>query len=209
MESYRQQAYSSLLGSSERSLHSDLVRPGPRFDVLATRYHFITSIELAARPHQIWETLAKSEDWVDWWRWLQEAEVLETGDPAGIGHRVRHQVSSPLRYRLTYEGEVTHAEEDVASRFRADGDLRGLGQFSLKAMSQTSTLITFHWLVETPKRWMNLLAPLARPLFVWNHHRLMEDFAKDLADALPADLLGVRNESVDRRDERFHRIPAV
>ena len=209
MEWYPHHAYSKPVHEVRNVGSTRIVQPSPRFDVLATRYHFITSIELATRPHEIWETLAKSEDWVDWWRWLQDAEVLDTGDPAGIGHRVRHRVSSPLRYRLTYEGEVTHAEENVMSRFQADGDLMGLGQFSLQATGPGVTLITFHWLVETPKPWMNLLAPLARPLFVWNHHRLMEDFARDLAGALEADLIAVDNESVDNHDERFFRIPAV
>ena len=209
MEWYPQQAYSTS-AHEVRSIGSNrIAATSPRFNVLATRYHFITLIELAARPRNIWETLAMSEDWVDWWRWLEEAEVLETGDPSGVGHRVRHRVSSPLRYRLTYEGEVTRAEENVMSRFEANGDLRGLGQFSLAETSPGATLITFHWLVETPKPWMNLLAPLARPLFIWNHHRLMEDFAKDLADAVSAELISVDNESVDRREENFYRIPAV
>ena len=29
------------------------------------------------------------------------------------------------------------------------------------------------WEVDTAKRWMNALAPLLRPLFVWNHHAIM------------------------------------
>lgn len=176
---------------------------------MGTRYHFITWIELAAGPRPIWETLARSEDWVEWWRWLKEAEVLDQGDAAGTGHLVRHQVSSPLRYRLTYVGRVTVAEEPVMSRFQAEGDLEGIGQFALEETERDSTLITFHWLVETPKIWMNVLAPLARPLFVWNHHRLMDDFARDLANAMSAELIGVRNESVDRRDDRFNRIPQL
>ncbi len=95
------------------------------------------------------------------------------------------------------------------SRFQAEGDLEGIGQFALEETERDSTLITFHWLVETPKIWMNVLAPLARPLFVWNHHRLMDDFARDLANAMSAELIGVRNESVDRRDDRFNRIPQL
>lgn len=174
---------------------------------MATSYHFITMFELATRPRHVWETLARSEDWVDWWRWLKKAEVLDQGDALGIGHVVRHQVSSPLRYRLSYVGMVTHAEEPVMSRFQADGDLDGIGQFGLEDTQSGTTLITFHWLVETPKAWMNLLAPLARPLFVWNHHRLMEDFARDLAGVMSADLIRVQNESVDPMDDRFHELP--
>lgn len=176
---------------------------------MASKYHFITWIELGATSQQIWDTLAKSEDWVSWWRWLEHAEVLDPGNANGVGHRVRHRVTSPLRYRLTYVGSVTVAEEALMSRFEAVGDLEGVGQFALEPAGSESTLITFHWLVETPKPWMNLLAPLARPLFVWSHHRLMYDFARDLAGALSAGLIGVHNESVARSDDRFFEIPSV
>lgn len=99
------------------------------------------------------------------------------------------------------------AEEPVMSRFEAAGDLEGVGQFTLDETERGSTAITFHWLVETPKTWMNVLAPLARPLFVWNHHRLMTDFARDLAGAVSTSLVRVRNESIHRDDERFYQIP--
>lgn len=175
---------------------------------MATRYHFITRIELTAGPSRVWEVLARSEEWIDWWRWLRDVEVLNEGNEEGIGHRVRHVVSSPLGYRLRYVGLITRAIEPLMSRFEAEGDLEGRGQFAIERTDQGSTLIVFHWLVETPKRWMNLLAPVARPIFVWNHHRLMGDFARDLAQACSAQLLNVDNESVDPGDEGFFKMPA-
>lgn len=176
---------------------------------MARKYHFITTFALDAPPGAVWETLARSEEWILWWRWLREVEVLDEGSPSGTGHRVRHRVTSPLGYRLGYVGKVTDAVENVMSRFEAEGDLEGVGQFALEEAEQGQTLVTFHWLVETPKVWMNVLAPIARPLFVWNHHRLMEDFATDLAGAMSARLVTVRNESVDGDDDRFYRLPAI
>lgn len=187
------------------TLSRSLLRLAP----VARKYHFITTFTLEARPAEIWETLARSEEWILWWRWLVEVELLEEGDRRGVGHRVRHQVTSPLRYRLGYVGTVTHAVENVMSRFEARGDLEGTGQFELEPGEAGTTLVTFHWLVRTPKAWMNLLAPVARPLFVWNHHRLMDDFAGDLAEAMGARLLAVENESLDVADRRFYRLPAI
>lgn len=176
---------------------------------MGTRYHFITRIELSADAPSVWETLARSEEWIDWWRWLERVEILDEGNDRGVGHKVLHEVTSPLRYRLRYVGLVTKAVEPVMSRFEAGGDLEGLGQFALEETARNATLITFHWLVETPKKWMNLLAPLARPLFVWNHHRLMEDFAADLAGTLSSDLISVENESRDPDDPGFFEIPMI
>jgi hypothetical protein len=31
------------------------------------------------------------------------------------------------------------------------------------------TLVRYDWQVEATKGWMRLLAPLARPMFAWNH----------------------------------------
>ena len=163
---------------------------------------------MTATPSRVWETLARSEEWIHWWRWLKDVEVLNEGNGQGIGHRVRHEVSSPLGYSLRYIGLITRASEPVMSRFEAEGDLEGRGQFSIERTDADSTLIVFHWLVETPKTWMNLLAPVARPIFVWNHHRLMGDFARDLAEACSAELLNVENESLDPADEGFFKMPA-
>lgn len=176
---------------------------------MTTRYHFITTIELTSSIDEVWETLARSESWIDWWRWLKEVEVLNEGDSEGVGRRVRHTVSSPLRYRLTYVGFVTRVAERELSRFEAEGDLEGRGQFRIEATEEGTTLITFDWLVETPKEWMNLVAPLARPVFVWNHHRLMQDFAADLADATGGQLVDVSNQSLDPDDEGFFTMPSL
>lgn len=175
---------------------------------MATRYHFITRIELSSSTDEVWETLARSDEWADWWRWLRQVEVLNEGDSDGVGRRVRHTVSSPLRYRLTYVGFVTRVAERSLSRFEAEGDLEGHGQFRLEVTDTGTTLITFDWLVETPKAWMNLVAPLARPILVWNHHRLMEDFAEDLASATEGRLLRVTNESLNPDDEGFFKMPS-
>jgi hypothetical protein len=175
---------------------------------MATRYHFITQIELSSSGDTVWETLARSEEWAEWWRWLRAVEVLNDGDSEGVGRRVRHKVSSPLRYRLTYVGFVTQVAERTLSRFEAEGDLEGRGQFRLETTDAGTTLITFDWLVETPKAWMNFLAPLARPIFVWNHHRLMEAFAEDLASTTGGRLLRVTNESLDPDDEGFFKMPS-
>ena len=36
-----------------------------------------------------------------------------------------------------------------------------------------STRVRYDWRVKTTKPWMNLLAPVARPFFKWNHDVIM------------------------------------
>lgn len=47
----------------------------------------------------------------------------------------------------------------------------------------------YDWNVSTTKAWMNLLAPLARPAFTWNHRILMHEGGKSIARLLNAPLL--------------------
>ncbi|HKQ32652.1 MAG TPA: polyketide cyclase, partial [Thermodesulfobacteriota bacterium] len=44
----------------------------------------------------------------------------------------------------------------------------------------------YDWQVETTKPWMNLIAPLARPIFKWNHDVVMKWGAEGLARRLGA-----------------------
>ena len=45
-------------------------------------------------------------------------------------------------------------------------------------------LVRYDWNVVTTKPWMNLLAPVARPLFKWNHDAVMNWGAEGLARRL-------------------------
>jgi hypothetical protein len=46
------------------------------------------------------------------------------------------------------------------------------------------TTVRYKWRVETTRWWMNLLAPIARPVFRWNHDRLMRNGSMGLAGIL-------------------------
>jgi hypothetical protein len=70
----------------------------------------------------------------------------------------------------------------------ATGELAGTGSWRLYE-DDGSTAVLFEWRVQTTRRWMNLLAPFARPLFRWNHDRLMRAGGRGLARRLGAELL--------------------
>jgi uncharacterized protein YndB with AHSA1/START domain len=174
---------------------------------MVNRYHLATDIGLSADPEQVWEALARSDTSASWWRWLREVEVIHEGDERGVGARFRHQVGTPLLYGVSYEGEVTRVVEPFLAEFEASGDFVGTGQFRLRPTEDGGTDLTFTWLVATPKRWMSLLGRVARPVLIWNHHRLMSDFAEDLADTTEAEVLDVRHRVVRSGDRGFYRLP--
>jgi hypothetical protein len=67
--------------------------------------------------------------------------------------------------------------------------------------------VSFAWLVETPKWWMNLFAPIARPAFTWNHDKLMTDFGRGLAKASGGVLTSVGNTARKPGAPGFYEMP--
>jgi hypothetical protein len=56
---------------------------------------------------------------------------------------------------------------------RAYGELEGHGLWQFESLGQNKTGVQYDWRVKTTKAWMNLLAPVARPFFQWNHDVIM------------------------------------
>lgn len=62
-----------------------------------------------------------------------------------------------------------------------EGDLRGFARFRLRPDGDGSTRLLFEQEVEARKPLMRRLAPIARPLFRWNHARMMRSGRRGLA----------------------------
>jgi len=56
---------------------------------------------------------------------------------------------------------------------RAFGELDGIGIWHMMADGD-STRVDYDWRVKTTKSWMNTLAPIAKPIFRWNHNAIMK-----------------------------------
>ena len=51
------------------------------------------------------------------------------------------------------------------------------------------TAVLYEWNVATSRAWMNLLAPVARPVFEWNHDWVMARGGEGIANLLGCRLL--------------------
>ena len=173
---------------------------------MAPRYHLTTSVHLQAARGQVWATLADIGAWPTWWRWARRIDVLQSPGPDGVGGVYRTTIATRLGYGFTYAAEVVEVEAPRMILAHSTGDLEGWGLFLLHEAS-TGTHVDFTWLVETHRRWMNAVAPMARPLFVWNHDRLMQDFGRGLARAAGGALRGVENSSLPPGRPEFFQLP--
>jgi hypothetical protein len=139
---------------------------------VATRYEFLTAWLVPAPIERVWDELFDVASWPQWWKGVTEARELEPGGPGGVGKVFTISWRSFLPYELTFTTTVTRVEQPHLMEGEAVGELTGTGRWRLFHQDGT-TAVTYEWNVHTTRAWMNLLAPLARPVFEWNHDYVM------------------------------------
>jgi len=150
-------------------------------------YEFLTTWCVDAPVDAVFDVLNDSAGYPTWWKGVQRVVVLEPGDATSVGRLVRFAWRSVLPYSLEFDLRVTRVERPYLIEGRASGELEGVGVWRL--YQGRGTAIVYDWRVRTTKSWMNLLGPLARPAFSWNHDLVMRQGGHGLAAELGAALL--------------------
>lgn len=148
-------------------------------------YEFVTIWRVHAPIETLWEEIYYSERWPEWWQGVEEVEELVEGDDLGVGSIRRYTWKSKLPYKLTFNVETVRVEPPNILEGRAFGELEGTGLWTLTEDKEI-TVARYDWQVSTTKEWMNYLAPLARPIFKWNHDVVMSWGARGLEKRLGA-----------------------
>jgi hypothetical protein len=138
----------------------------------STQFHLVTQWVMAAPPVSVWEALSKPEGWPTWWRAVERVELIEPGDASGLGAYRRFTWRTALPYTIVFNMRTTRIEPLSIIEGRADGELDGTGRWTLSP-GGTGTLVRYDWIVEMTRPWMRVLAVL-RPVFAWNHNKVME-----------------------------------
>ena len=170
-------------------------------------YHFVSTWRIHAPIEQVWEEIVHAERWPTWWKYVVRVDELESGAEDGVGKRLRLLFRTRLPYTLGFDIRLTEVQPPSVLASVATGELEGTGRWLL-TREDGGTLVRYNWDVRTTRWWMNLLAPIARPAFNWNHDQLMAEGGRSLARRL-----GVALELPDeeRRPARAARwaVPAV
>lgn len=151
-------------------------------------YCFLTTWLLDCDRERVWDAVYDSERWPEWWRGVRVAERIAPGDERGIGQVGRYVWRSAIPYAVEFRIETTRVERPHVLEGRATGGLEGIGRWRFFADDDV-TAVTYEWNVRTTKAWMNLIAPLARPVFEWNHDWVMRRGGEGLANRLDCTLL--------------------
>jgi len=154
----------------------------------AAVFELVTHWQLAAPVERVWHALTEAEEWPRWWRYVREVEQRRPGDEHGVGAVRRFAWSSRLPYGLAFDVEVVESVRNRRLRGRASGQLEGEGLWELFPVGDT-TRVRYTWRVELTRPWMRSLAPLAAPLFRWNHEGVMRAGGEGLARHLGVRLI--------------------
>jgi uncharacterized protein YndB with AHSA1/START domain len=151
-------------------------------------YNFITIWRVQAPIENVWNAIYHSNDWPTWWKGVESVVEMRKGDETGVGSIHRYTWKSRLPYRLSFDMEMVRIHAPLLLEGVATGELQGHGLWQLTT-DGNETIVRYDWSIDTTKRWMNLLAPVARPLFEWNHDVVMSWGAQGLAARLGASVV--------------------
>jgi hypothetical protein len=153
------------------------------------RYRFLTTWALDAPIEDVWKAIYETERWPEWWRGVKVAEQVRggKGPDDGVGSIHRYVWRSRLPYEIEFRMTTTRVERPHLLEGDADGNLRGNGRWRL--WSGQGTAVTYEWDVETTIPWMNVFAPIGRPVFHWSHDVVMRRGGRGVADLLGVKLL--------------------
>jgi len=129
----------------------------------------------------VWDTLEEVDAWPEWWRGVECVRLLD-------GERYRISWRSRIPYALTFEFAVERVHPPHEMEGTATGGLTGTGHWRIYEHAGV-TAVTYDWNVRTTKAWMNLIAPIAKPVFEYNHNVVMRWGGEGLAERLGCKLL--------------------
>ncbi|MDZ4254814.1 MAG: SRPBCC family protein [Sulfuritalea sp.] len=155
-------------------------------------YHLLTIWRIEAPLQDVYAAIEDSLRWPDWWPSVRKVEQLADGNAKGIGSVRRYAWQGRLPYRVVFDVRATRIEQNIAIEGIATGDLDGSGRWKFSSQGKLS-VVHYEWHVHSRRWWMNLVAPVARTIFVRNHAQIMVQGGKALAKRLRARLVGQEN----------------
>jgi hypothetical protein len=150
-------------------------------------YSFMTTWNIRAPLADVWNTILDSRSWPSWWPSVLRVDELFPGDEQKTGNLSEITWRGALPYTLTFRVLVTTVIPMEYMDGLASGDLDGRGRWYF-SHEQGITQVRYAWDVRTGKAWMNVLAPVLRPVFRWNHDGVMQKGGTGLAKKLNAEL---------------------
>lgn len=164
----------------------------------ASEYRFVTVWKIGAPLQAVWDAIHDPAAWPQWWTCVEHVSEVESGAADGVGALHSYVWKGRLPYRVRFDMRVTRVEPLALLEGVASGAVEGIGRWTFSP-SDEITAVRYDWRVRTGRGWMNLLAPVARPLFEWNHDYVMQKGGEALARRLGATRVSIGHREPNNR----------
>lgn len=135
------------------------------------KYNFITEWVFKASPKKVWEATRNVNTISLWWPGFKKCQArggVKTLEAGTIIDAAVQGLLGDIKFTL----EVTEVLPPVKLTLKSEGDLEGAGEWELIPLNE-ETITRISWNVSTTGWLMNVAGFLFKPLFMWNHNRVM------------------------------------
>jgi hypothetical protein len=151
------------------------------------RFAFFDEWRLAAPPDEVWAVIRDLPAWSEWWSSVHRVTRRARASPDS--HEAwEFRFRTRLPYDMAFVADLLVEDSELRVDARVTGRVDGHGIFRVEPVDG-GALVRFDWEVRPLVTWMRAVAPVARPVFSWNHRALMAEGAFGLARRLDARLL--------------------
>ena len=163
--------------------------PAPKLDrgCAMPAYRFCTTWVLEAERERVWDAIYDSDSWPEWWRGVTTPSGSPTATRTASASAASTSGAPASRTPCASRSSQpwSSGRTGSAARPRASWRDRAVALLS----EGGTTAVIYDWDVRTTRPWMNLLAPVAKPIFRSNHDWVMRNGGEGLARKLGARLL--------------------
>lgn len=130
---------------------------------------FTSHWKVSGTPSEVYDVLLDTEHYVDWWpEVFKSVTMIEEGSADGGGKMADVQTKGVLPYHLRWRITIVEPTPPAGFTVKASGDLVGKGIWFLRAEAD-ETAVQYDWSVRVEKPIVRSLAPVLRPLLIFNH----------------------------------------
>jgi len=148
-----------------------------------SEYNFTTQWYFNHPVERVWEEIRLMDHWPEWWKYVRHVEKIRDGSKDEIGSVRRIQWSTALPYKITFDSELIALDYPRRMEGKAFGDLTGTGVWTFEPNAK-GTHVRYDWKVKITKKWMNALEPILKPVYKWNHDKVMKSGYEGLVQRL-------------------------
>jgi len=138
-----------------------------------SEYNFTTQWYFKHPVERVWEEIRLMDHWPEWWKYVRNVEKIKNGRQDEIGSVRRIQWSTALPYKITFDSELVVMDYPKRMEGKAFGDLTGTGIWTFE-QNGSGTYVRYNWKVSITKKWMNIFEPILKPIYKWNHDKVMQ-----------------------------------